>query len=699
MTMKKLFALPAIIAISAALSISAAFAQDWPIYKGNIYFTGNNDELIVKNANLKWLFQADDRTFNPITSDGRVYFLDNKADLYCLDEEYGRLLWKVDFQTISAQFKAFSKSAGKVKYPLIKGNTLFLSDPIAIYALDKRTGKVLWARTGMRIEDLPKAAEGLSGRKPLPMVDSIYGDPVIQEDNIYYGTRNMFLAREIRNGHNGWENRDIKTYSAYPTFYDNTIITQSSDFGKNTFSVYCLDAQTGKQIWEKIIEKPQRIFPPVVYNRKVYVPANTSLHCLDYKTGEQLWVKDYGRYITSNPSFTDRAIIFSLDNSAMAVVDPENGSIMKNVDVGDKSSPYYVTIRDILYLAYNEKKTINNKELTYGVVRAVNFTDNSTVWEYRTPFPGPVSQPMASNGILYLPCGNYVYAIGTEYYAKIVHGGEGYAVVDNKTDTNAKKPDDDAKRKLDDRISKLDPNKNKNDGLDDQFDNRKKPDNTSKPDNNAKDDTQIKPQPEKEKKLAMKKLTVKVGDSDGKPIPAQVEVRKWENGRLVYNDTRAIRGQENIDIPAGEGVEITASSSGYLPKKEILTGNEDDKEIRLDKIEKNKTFVIDNINFEFNKAYLKKESMNLVERVLRIMKENQKLKLEVRGHTDNIGDPAYNQKLSERRADAVAEYLIKNGISPERIKSKGLGETKPLVPNTSEKNRAKNRRTEFTFVD
>ena len=67
-------------------------AEDWPIYKGNIYFTGNNDEITVKNSNLKWLFQADNVVLNPINSDGRVYFLDLVKNVYCLDEERGRLL-------------------------------------------------------------------------------------------------------------------------------------------------------------------------------------------------------------------------------------------------------------------------------------------------------------------------------------------------------------------------------------------------------------------------------------------------------------------------------------------------------------------------------------------------------------------------------------------------------------------------------
>jgi len=684
------------------LTTTVLIAQDWPIYKGNIYFTGNNDEIIVKNANLKWLFQANDRTYNTIVSDGRVYFLDNSSDLYCLDEEYGKLLWRVDFQSISAQFKSFSKSAGKVKYPLIKGNTLFLSDPIAIYALDKRNGKVLWARTGMRTEQTPKAAEGLAGRKPLPMVDGIYADPVIQEDNIYYGTRNMFLSREIRDGHEGWENRDIKTYSAYPTFYDNTIITQSLDFSKNSFLVYCLDATSGKPIWTKSIQKPQRIFPPVVYNRNVYIPSNDTLYCLDYKSGELLWSKNYGRYITSNPSFTDRAIVFSLDNSTMAIVDPANGSILKSVEAGEKSSPFFVTVRDVLYLAYNEKRTINQKEITGGVVRAVNFTDNTPLWEFHTPFPGAVSQPTASNGILFLPSGNYVYAIGTEYYPKIVHGGEGYAIPDENNGAPADNADDLRKKKLDDKLAQLDPDRKKDD-LDQQFDKSRKDDTQNKkPDNKIKDDTKKQNTDQtipKDKPLRMRDITIRVSDDTNKDIPAQVQVRKWENDRLVYDKTEMVTRKTPIKIPEGDNVEITASADNHLPKKEIITGKDSDKDIILDRIEKGKPTVVDNIGFEFNKAYLKRQSINLLDRMVRIMKEHPKLKLEIRGHTDNIGDVKYNQKLSERRADAVAEYMIKNGISPERLKSVGFGETKPLVPNNSDIHRAKNRRTEFLFID
>jgi OmpA-OmpF porin, OOP family len=107
---------------------------------------------------------------------------------------------------------------------------------------------------------------------------------------------------------------------------------------------------------------------------------------------------------------------------------------------------------------------------------------------------------------------------------------------------------------------------------------------------------------------------------------------------------------------------------------------------------------VENIHFEFDKWYLKKKSLDILDRIINVMKGRRNLKIEVRGHTDSTGKPSYNKKLSEKRADAVVEYMIKNGISPERVVSKGLGETKPIASNKTREGRRKNRRTEFFFL-
>ena len=80
------------------------------------------------------------------------------------------------------------------------------------------------------------------------------------------------------------------------------------------------------------------------------------------------------------------------------------------------------------------------------------------------------------------------------------------------------------------------------------------------------------------------------------------------------------------------------------------------------------------------------------------MNENPKLKIQIRGHTDNIGKPADNLKRSTGRAVAVVNYLLSKGVKNERLTFKGFGETKPIADNTTEAGKALNRRTELSVV-
>ena len=101
------------------------------------------------------------------------------------------------------------------------------------------------------------------------------------------------------------------------------------------------------------------------------------------------------------------------------------------------------------------------------------------------------------------------------------------------------------------------------------------------------------------------------------------------------------------------------------------------------------------IQFEFNKATIKPVSFPILDAVREVLVANPNIRLEVQGHTDNVGQAAYNQKLSGQRADSVRAYLVKVGIDPSRLVSKGYGMAQPLVPNNSEGNRALNRRVQF----
>jgi len=103
-----------------------------------------------------------------------------------------------------------------------------------------------------------------------------------------------------------------------------------------------------------------------------------------------------------------------------------------------------------------------------------------------------------------------------------------------------------------------------------------------------------------------------------------------------------------------------------------------------------------NILFDTGRATLRPESARELGLVIEVLKADASLKLEIQGHTDNVGQPAANLTLSEQRAFAVRDYLIKiGGIAPDRLTSVGLGDTKPVSPNTTDDGRVQNRRVEI----
>ncbi len=105
------------------------------------------------------------------------------------------------------------------------------------------------------------------------------------------------------------------------------------------------------------------------------------------------------------------------------------------------------------------------------------------------------------------------------------------------------------------------------------------------------------------------------------------------------------------------------------------------------------------INFDFNKAKVKKIYYPEIKKVAEVLKANPSLKIEIDGYTDNIGSEAYNLKLSKKRAEAIKNVLVKvYHINPKRIITKGYGEKYPLVPNTTSTNRALNRRAEIIDI-
>ena len=90
--------------------------------------------------------------------------------------------------------------------------------------------------------------------------------------------------------------------------------------------------------------------------------------------------------------------------------------------------------------------------------------------------------------------------------------------------------------------------------------------------------------------------------------------------------------------------------------------------------------------------------MTELEKLLKLLKQNPNLSVEISGHTDDIGKDSDNQILSQKRASSVVDYLVKNGANALTIKALGYGETKPILPNISEENRKQNRRIEMRIL-
>ena len=105
------------------------------------------------------------------------------------------------------------------------------------------------------------------------------------------------------------------------------------------------------------------------------------------------------------------------------------------------------------------------------------------------------------------------------------------------------------------------------------------------------------------------------------------------------------------------------------------------------------------IHFEFNKDVIRKESYPVLDAVVEAIQKNPSIKLEVQGHTDNKGTAAYNKNLSDRRAKSVMKYLVSHGVEMGRLTSHGYGFERPLVDNSTEQNRALNRRVQFVRTE
>ncbi|MEP7143499.1 MAG: OmpA family protein, partial [Ferruginibacter sp.] len=112
-----------------------------------------------------------------------------------------------------------------------------------------------------------------------------------------------------------------------------------------------------------------------------------------------------------------------------------------------------------------------------------------------------------------------------------------------------------------------------------------------------------------------------------------------------------------------------------------------------------KSFVLENCTFESGKATLKPEASSVLDELVEYLKRKDDERIEIGGHTDNVGKAEANMVLSTNRANTVRDYLLTKSIAPERVTSKGYGMTVPIADNDSEEGRQVNRRTEVKILE
>ncbi len=191
-----------------------------------------------------------------------------------------------------------------------------------------------------------------------------------------------------------------------------------------------------------------------------------------------------------------------------------------------------------------------------------------------------------------------------------------------------------------------------------------------------------------------------------KPLVAKFELIDLETNKVVVeSSSNSEKGEFLVSLPVNKNYALNVSKEGYLFYSENFS-LKDIKDITkpyqlnvgLQPVKTGEKVILKNIFFETNSFQLKEESTAELQKLLALLQNNKNLKIEIGGHTDNVGDDKSNQLLSENRAKSVYEYLTTNGILAERLSYKGFGETAPLATNDTEEGRAQNRRTEFTVI-
>ena len=175
--------------------------------------------------------------------------------------------------------------------------------------------------------------------------------------------------------------------------------------------------------------------------------------------------------------------------------------------------------------------------------------------------------------------------------------------------------------------------------------------------------------------------------------------------RVYENENYTLMGETDGFITKRQPYTTVGKSVPLETLKELVTNITLDTLVVLDRKERNKIFVLENIYFDYNESYIRADAAKELDKLVVLLQDNGDLKIEMGSHTDSVASDAYNIELSQRRAESTVNYLIRKGIATDRLVAKGYGESKPIARNTNPDGsdnpagRQRNRRTEFKILD
>ena len=194
-----------------------------------------------------------------------------------------------------------------------------------------------------------------------------------------------------------------------------------------------------------------------------------------------------------------------------------------------------------------------------------------------------------------------------------------------------------------------------------------------------------------------------VVDKEKGPIEGIVVSLTAPDGKVYYTQESDAKGYAEVLVPVGQKYDLVYLSLG---RKDIAASvpvtDEANQNIKLtlrykrnvEEQEATPRFVLKGVNFDTGKATIRPESLPRLDRVVEYMAHKKKTRIEISGHTDDVGKPKANQDLSQRRAEACKNYIVSKGIDASRIEAVGYGDTRPIAPNDSDEGRQRNRRIE-----